>query len=192
VAPENSPQARGDCHALPNTKPAPPWRCDPSIRSTLDPNSDHAGVLHRRRLCGAVKSDLQNTADAAALAGAEKLQQLYVLYNMPGQPSQAQILAAATTNSSPSSPMATAERFANLNRAGNVNITLLEQDINFGLTDAQGNYTSPYSGFPNTIEVTVRRDDTANGRVGLFVGGVLGMSNVSLVFDSAFLQIPSS
>jgi Flp pilus assembly protein TadG len=127
-----------------------------------------------------VKSDLQNTADAAALAGAEKLQQLYVLYNMPGQTSQAQILAAATTNSSSSSPMATAEKFASLNRAGNVNITLLDQDVSFGFTDAQGNYTSPYSGFPNTIQVTVRRDGTANGQLGLFFGGVLGLSNINL------------
>src|SRR5713226_702117 len=127
-----------------------------------------------------VKSDLQNTADAAALAGAEKLQQLYVEYNMPGQPSPGSILTQATTNSSANSPMATAERFASLNRAGNVYITLLDQDVHFGFIDAQSNYTSPYGGFPNTIEVTVRRDGVTNGPVGLFFGGVLGMSTISL------------
>src|SRR5438132_4631948 len=43
-----------------------------------------------------VRTDLQNTADAAALAGAEKLQALYVQYNTPGVLTQATILATAT------------------------------------------------------------------------------------------------
>src|SRR5438132_12319122 len=107
-----------------------------------------------------VRTDLQNTADAAVLAGAEKLQDMYVQYYSPGQPSQGTILARALTNSGPDSPMGTAEKFAALNKAGNVNITLLDQDVTFGFTDAQGNYTSPYlAGFPNTIQVIVRRDD---------------------------------
>src|SRR2546421_2304601 len=116
-----------------------------------------------------VRTDLQNTADAAALAGAEQLQDLYVQYYSPGQLSQGTILAKALTNSGPSSPMSTAEKFAALNKAGNVNITLPDQDVTFGFTDAQGNYTSPYLlGFPNTIQVVVRRDDVANGPLNLF------------------------
>src|SRR5262249_34470389 len=44
-------------------------------------------------------------------------------------------------------------------------------------TDAQGGYTSPYlSGFPNTIQVTVRRDGVANGPVNLFFARILGMA----------------
>jgi Flp pilus assembly protein TadG len=125
------------------------------------------------------RTDLQSTADAAALAGAEKLQEPYVQYNMPGQLQQAAILAAATGNA-PGSPMATAEQFSSRNKAGNAHITLLDQDVHFGFTDANGNYTYPYAGFPNTIEVTVRRDSTANGSLGLFFGGVLGMSTVDL------------
>src|SRR6266436_6238505 len=39
-----------------------------------------------------VRTDLQSTADSAALAGAEKLQELYVQYNMPGQLTQSTIL----------------------------------------------------------------------------------------------------
>jgi Flp pilus assembly protein TadG len=127
-----------------------------------------------------VKSDLQNTADAAALAGAEKLQELYVRYNLPGQPNQGTILSQATTNSGANSPMATAESFASYNKAGNVYLTVPDADVQFGFTDANGNYTSPYSGFPNTIQVTVRRDGVSNGPVGLFFGPVLGMTNISL------------
>src|SRR5712691_5890199 len=84
-----------------------------------------------------VKTDLQSTADAAALAGAEKLQELYVQYNMPGQLTQSTILATAIGNTT-GSPMATAQKFAALNKAGNVSITLLDQDVHFGFTDAKG------------------------------------------------------
>ena len=103
------------------------------------------------------RTDLQNTADAAALAGAERLQEMWVQYYSPGQPAQATILTDALTNSGPDSPMGTAEKFAVLNKAGGVNITLLDRDVTFGFTDAQGNYTSHYlGGFPNTIQVIVR------------------------------------
>src|SRR5207302_7701348 len=127
------------------------------------------------------RTDLQNTADAAALAGAEKLQEMWVQYYSPGQVSQSIILTQAVTNSGPSSPMATAEKFSALNKAGNVNITLPDQDVTFGFTDAQGNYTSPYLlGFPNTIQVVVRRDDVANGPLNLFFAKVLGISSMNI------------
>src|ERR1700739_547499 len=45
-----------------------------------------------------VKTDLQHTAEAAALAGAENLQELYVQSTLPQQTSQSAILTAATTN----------------------------------------------------------------------------------------------
>src|SRR5438105_4916288 len=86
-----------------------------------------------------VRTDLQNAADSAALAGAEKMQELWVQYYTPGQPNQSGILTSATTNTS-GSPMATAERFATYNRAGNVNLTLLDQDVHFGFTNASGNF----------------------------------------------------
>jgi len=126
-----------------------------------------------------VKTDLQNVADAAALAGAEKLQSGYVQYYMPGQFYQYSIGVAGTTNT-PGSSMATAEQFAQYNKAGNVNISLLDQDIVYGFTDAAGNFTPSHSGFPNTVQVTVRRDSTSNGPVGLFFGGVLGTSSISM------------
>jgi Flp pilus assembly protein TadG len=126
-----------------------------------------------------VKTDLQHTADAAALAGAEKLQELYVEYNMPGQTNQSGILMAATTNM-PGSPMATAEAFASYNMAGNAYITVPDADVTFGFLDASRNYTSPYAGFPNTIQVIARRDGTANGPLNIFFGGLLGTSTANL------------
>src|SRR6516164_3250285 len=68
-----------------------------------------------------VRTDLQTAADAAALAGAEKLQQLYVQYTLPGQTSQTSILNKATTNTGTQDcPMYAAELIANYNKAGNV------------------------------------------------------------------------
>src|ERR1700730_15110195 len=69
-----------------------------------------------------VQTDLQNAADAAALAGAERLQSLFVQYNNPGLTAaqQTAILTQATTNvapnattGAPGSPMYTAEQFSN-------------------------------------------------------------------------------
>src|SRR5271167_2746577 len=62
-----------------------------------------------------VRTDLQTAADAAALAGAEKLQELYVQYTLPTNTSKNAILTAATTNT-PGSPMETAEKFASYNK----------------------------------------------------------------------------
>ena len=125
------------------------------------------------------KTDLQRTADAAALAGAEKLQELYVEYNMPGQTALGVIKNKAVTTGA-DSPMVTAQTFASYNKAGNVSIIVPDSDIQFGFTDANGNYTSPYGGFPNTIQVTTRRDGVANGSLGLFFGGLLGTSTANL------------
>jgi Flp pilus assembly protein TadG len=126
-----------------------------------------------------VRTDLQNCADSAALAGAEKLQALYVQYYSPGVLTQSTILAAATGGAT-DSPRSTAQKFSSLNKAGNVNITLLDGDVKFGFTDANGHFHLHGNNFPNTIDVTVRRDETANTPVGLFFGGVLGMSSVSM------------
>jgi len=126
-----------------------------------------------------VRTDLQNAADAAALAGAEKMQGLWVQYYTPSQLNQSSILTNATTNTT-GSPMATAELFASYNRAGNVNLTVLDQDVHFGFTNASGTYSTTYTGFPNTIEVTVRRDEVANGPLALFFARVLGMSSVDI------------
>jgi hypothetical protein len=131
-----------------------------------------------------VQSDLQNAADSAALAGAGQLMNGFVSYNLPNQASnQPSILSASETSSK-----SAAKKFAGLNAAGGVSsLALQDGDIEFGFTDASGNYTpsSAGAGFPNTVKVTVRRDSTANTPLGLFFGPVLGMSTVSLQATAA-------
>lgn len=133
-----------------------------------------------------VKSDLQNAADAAALAGAQKLQDLYVQYNLPNQTNKLQILLTATTNDGTSScPTYTAEKFAKYNKAGGVYLNVPDSDVEIGFTDAGGNYSALLgTNFPNTITVTTRRQgssgSTTNGGVGLFFAPVFGLRTKDL------------
>src|SRR5436190_1069518 len=119
-----------------------------------------------------VATDLQTAADAAALAGAEKLQGYYVQYTLPGNQGYQNSILSAATGTGTGSPKATAKAFASYNKAGNVSISVPDNDVSFGFTDAQGTYYSNYSlyngGFPNTISVITRRDNTANSPVSLF------------------------
>jgi Flp pilus assembly protein TadG len=130
-----------------------------------------------------VKTDLQTAADAAALAGAEKLQALYVnslTADLPGsQTPPGTFLTTATTNTgTPDCPMYTAEQFAKYNKAGNVSINVRDQDVSFSFLDANGNFKQNYwavglvGGFPNSITVTTRRDNLQNTPVSLFFGPI--------------------
>ena len=122
------------------------------------------------------QTDLQNAADAGALAGAETLKTYYLQYQ---QNPQGNALSQAT-GSGTGSPMKTAETFAAYNKAGGVSITVLDADVTFGNTDASGNFSTNYTGFPNTISVTARRDSSANGALSLFFGPVFGKSSQAL------------
>jgi Flp pilus assembly protein TadG len=124
------------------------------------------------------QSDLQDAADAAALAGAGQLMNGYVQYNLPNQTNQATILSTATSNAS-----TYAKNFAGYNSAGGVSsLTLRDADIEYGFMDASGTYTPQptYKGYPNTVRVTMRLDSLANNPLKLFFGPVLGVSTESL------------
>jgi Flp pilus assembly protein TadG len=124
------------------------------------------------------RSDLQNAADSAALAGVEQLTNGYVQYALPGQTQQSTIL----TNSE-SIAKTYAKNFASYNTAGGVpSLTLNDSDIEFGFTDGQGTYTPAptYSSFPNTVKVTMRLDSSANGALKLFFSPVFGMSSTNV------------
>src|SRR5439155_18755865 len=66
-----------------------------------------------------VATDLQTAADAAALAGAEKLQGYYVQYTLPGNQGYQNSILSAATGTGTGSPKATAKAFASYNKAGN-------------------------------------------------------------------------
>jgi Flp pilus assembly protein TadG len=133
-----------------------------------------------------VKAQLQNAADAAAIAGA--------LQAMTPQ-------FSGITSSTPGSKIATAastaaQQFAPQNSAGQVKLTLLSSDTMVGYmanpTNQQLTLNAWGAGepLPNTVQVTMRRDNTANTPVPLFFGKVLGYStwNVTATATAAFLQ----
>jgi Flp pilus assembly protein TadG len=130
----------------------------------------------------AVKSELQNAADAAALAGAQQLQTYFVQYYMPGQTQQQTIYNNATTDTTTATaPIPTAIQFAGYNQAGNVYLSLPSSDVTFSYYDGTTFSSASYpDNFPNTVNVTVRRDSTANGSLGLFFAQVLGINNLDL------------
>ncbi|HKD36228.1 MAG TPA: pilus assembly protein TadG-related protein [Pirellulales bacterium] len=129
------------------------------------------------------RSDLQNAADAAALAGAEQLMNGSVLYSLPSQTQKATILMSSETIAK-----TYAKNFAGYNTAGGVSsLTLNDSDIQFGFTDGQLNYTPAptYTGFPNTVKVTMRLDSQANGTLKLFFAPIFGISSTSLNASAA-------
>jgi Flp pilus assembly protein TadG len=133
----------------------------------------------------AVRAELQNAADAGALAGAQRLQEPFVQFYAPGQTkaNQQSIYDSATTDTTTStSPICTAQKFASSNKAGNVSVTVPTSDISFTYWDGtNAPVAAGYpSDFPNSVTVVARRDATANGALNLFFGPVLGVSSVGL------------
>jgi Flp pilus assembly protein TadG len=128
-----------------------------------------------------VKAELQNAADAAALAGAERIQSQFVQYYAPGQTSQTSIYNYTTTNTTdPNSPIATAQRFAGYNKAGGVYLQLPASDVSFSYYDGTTFQAASTVLFPNTVTVTTRRDTTANNPLNLFFGNIFGVSNSNI------------
>lgn len=126
------------------------------------------------------QSELQNSADAAALAGANKLADNYVLHALPSTSSvnKASLRATAVADAKTA-----AKAYAAYHSAGGVNLTLLDGDIDVGYTSSAGVYTSyasDNSKYPNTVKVTMRRDSSANTSLTLFFGSVLGLAKTDL------------
>ena len=135
----------------------------------------------------ATQSELQNAADAAALAGAGPLMNGYITYNLPSTASQ----QTAAVSSAEATAKSYAKTYAQNNSAGGVSsLTLLDADIQFGYMDNNNNYTAAGSSgtvtitgttyFPNTINVTMRRDGNANGSLALFFANVFGTNSINL------------
>src|SRR5437588_2711776 len=76
-----------------------------------------------------VRTELQNAADAAAMAGAQQLMTPYATYYTPGQTAAQQLL---TYNTAVSMAKATAKAVSTKNTAGSVNINLQDGDVKVG------------------------------------------------------------
>jgi hypothetical protein len=124
-----------------------------------------------------VKTELQNAADAAALAGTSCLLDPSLLR---GNPNPTSAMANAR---------AEAQEFSMYNKAGSVYLDLVPNPGNASTGDVVCGYLADpadpsaemtYTPFPNSVKVIVRRDNTKNGPLPLFFGRILRVASANL------------
>jgi Flp pilus assembly protein TadG len=123
--------------------------------------------------------ELQNAADAAALAAAEQLEGYYVQFYSPGA-DEATIVSNAQAQAN-----LFARNYASFHRAGNAaSVVLNTDDVVLGHQDAKSPFKAkvPDHTFPNTVQVRLRLDGdpSTNPQLALFFGPVLGMSRMTV------------
>lgn len=127
------------------------------------------------------KAELQNVSDAAALAGAREL----ALYYKDNPTKISQPLGGGMSIVSN-----TAQTYAALNKAGGVSITVPADDLLFGKYDPKTGAITETSTAVRLVQVTSRRDDTANGVLPTRLATVLGINNMSVRATTAAALTP--
>jgi Flp pilus assembly protein TadG len=120
------------------------------------------------------RNELQNAADAGALAGARVLGLLYEgmtpaamgTYQLSGGDAATIITAVQST--------------AVLNAAAGVNITVNAGDVQIGLWNSATRTLTPTVNQPRSVRVMTRRDGTANGPISTFLASVVGITSVNV------------
>jgi len=129
------------------------------------------------------KSELQNTSDAAALAGARELALWYKQY-----PQQ---IGGTLDPDGASDVEQKAQAYGQLNKAGGVPIEIAADDINLGTYDPKtGVITEPATQKVRTVRVQSRRDDTTNGAVPTRLATVMGIGQMSVRATTAAAVTP--
>lgn len=120
------------------------------------------------------RNELQNVADASALAAARQLGWVYE--NPPYNDYEAQQNYVCD----PEDIIAVVNDVAGKNQAGGSNITINAADVVIGLWDTYNRTLTPALDHPNAVRVTARRDSSANGPVTTFFAGVLGINTAEV------------
>lgn len=124
-----------------------------------------------------VKNELQNVADAGALAGARQLGAIYEPMTIAQQQSY--------VCNDPSAINGAVTSVASQNTAGSVSISVPTADIRIGTWNANAKLFTPGIDQPDAVEVTARRDGSANGPVTTFFAYLMGVST----FDASAVAI---
>ncbi|MEO6555012.1 MAG: Tad domain-containing protein [Nitrospiraceae bacterium] len=121
------------------------------------------------------RNELQNVADASALAGARALGVIY--QGLPaGTPYNTYVL------SSPGAVVTASTGVALLNRAREVaSITINPADIEIGVWNVGPRTLTVGTVGVTGVRVTARRDGGANGPVATWLAGIMGINNMSVV-----------
>jgi Flp pilus assembly protein TadG len=129
-----------------------------------------------------VKNQLHNVADAAALAGTRQLGRIYCPEIDPANPcipydqQQSYVLTSTDRAAIVAEVLDTAQK----NSAGGVSITVNDGDIRIGDWDIPTRTFTPTATRPTAVEVTARRDGSANGPISTFLGNIMGVSTLSV------------
>lgn len=120
------------------------------------------------------KNELQNTADAAALAGTRALGVIY-----EGM-TQAQQQTYVLTSGDQATIVAAVQTTAVANSAAGVPITVNASDIAIGTWNPSTRIHTATVSQPKAVRVWARRDSSANGAISTFLAGVVGLTSVSV------------
>lgn len=136
-------------------------------------------------------NELQNAADAGALAGARALGHYYC--PDPANPDpEKRCLPPATVKATTMSDVAPAARAAvkdvvGMNYAATVALAIDDGDIEVGWWDLDAKtFSATYTGDPakyrppNAVRARTRRDTTTNGPIQTFLGNIFGVANINL------------
>jgi Flp pilus assembly protein TadG len=116
------------------------------------------------------RNELQNAADAAALATMKKLGDTYSTMTYGAQQSYVAVLSDFAP---------TAQAVASSNIAAGKSVSINEgTDVILGNWDPNANTFTPGLAQPDAVRVITRRDGSANGPVPTFFAGVLGISTI--------------
>lgn len=121
------------------------------------------------------KNELQNIADAAALAGAGELSRQY-----PDDPANQELFVADRAQ-----VLAIVQDVAGKNRAANLAISIASGDVVIGRWDSDAG-TIPAENLTraNAVRVTARRDENLNSAVNTFFARVIGIDTVPVTADA--------
>ena len=129
------------------------------------------------------RNELQNVADAAALAATRKLGNNYE--NMT-KDQQLSYTCGTVENGMPCSDIITvAKEAGKANRAGQVEIEIRDSDVFIGVWDflnadpAVDSFAAQNAN-PIAVRVIARRDDQANNQITTFLAGVLGIDTMAV------------
>lgn len=120
------------------------------------------------------RNELQNVADASALAGARQLGLIYQALPK-GTPYTTYVL------SDPSAVVTAATAVALQNQARRVAISLNAADIVIGVWNSGPRTLTPGNVGATGVRVTARRDGSANGPVATWLAGIMGINSINVV-----------
>lgn len=123
------------------------------------------------------QNELQNIADAGALAATRQLGVVYAGLT----PEQQKDNSRSLTADEKAQMLAVLEKVAGLNKAGGKSgIVISASDISIGTWDFATKTLTPTLVRPTAVSVTARRDGNVNGPIPTFFAGVMGKSGMDV------------